>query len=91
MKTLAKTVLIAMGIAALTACGEKAENQEATENPSATEAALPAPETPPQPADEWVTKPDTGVDVTLPETPMTTETATPTPGNEQPKAPEAGQ
>ncbi len=91
MKTLAKTALITVGIAALAACGDNAENQQATENPSATEAALPAPETPPQPADEWVTKPDTGVDVTLPETPMTTETATPTPGSDKAKAPEAGQ
>ena len=88
MKTLVRTVCIAFGVAAVAACGSGSKQSEtpAGESPDATQAALPAPETPAQPDDEWVAKPDGGVDVNLPEAPVTTETTTPAPAPAKPEA-----
>lgn len=87
MKTMAKTALIVLGVMALAACGSEApKTSDATpgESADATAAALPAPETPAQPADEMVTKPDTGVDVKLPDVPVKDELVKPAPGNDKP-------
>lgn len=77
MKILVKSALIVSGIAALSACSGGTKEQTAnTESPAATEAAMPAPETPApeatsgQPKDEWVAKPDSGVPVNVPDTPV---------------------
>ena len=83
MKTLTKATLIAVGLAALTACDSQTPTTSG-ESPDATEAALSAPETPGQPADEMVTKPDQGVDVMLPDVPVTTQPAAPAPDAAKP-------
>ena len=88
MNTIAKAAVIALAVATLAACDNKAP-EAATESPDVTEAALPAPETPTpeaptQPADELVTKPDNGVDVKLPDVQVTSKTATPAPTSGKP-------
>ena len=67
MKTLVRTTLAVLGIVSLAACsGDK-------------EPTPPEGTTVPE-SEEWTAKPEGGVNVTLPETPVTTETATPAKG-----------
>ena len=68
MKMLVRTALVTLGIAALAACGSE----------KAPEAAAPEGTTVPA-GEDWTTKPDPGVNVTLPETPVTPETVAPPP------------
>jgi hypothetical protein len=68
MKMSIRTALVTLAIAALAACGsEKAPDTAAPEG-----TTVPA-------GEDWTAKPDSGVNVNLPETPVTTETATPPP------------
>ena len=64
MKTLVRTTLAVLGIVSLAACGGDKE-------PTPPEGTT-VPE-----GEEWTAKPEGGVNVTLPETPVTTETTTP--------------
>lgn len=61
MKKLATSAILALGMITLAACG----SDEAPQAPEGTTV---------EQGDEWTAKPDEGVDVTLPETPVTAET-----------------
>ncbi|AZI36599.1 hypothetical protein NT2_05_01700 [Caenibius tardaugens NBRC 16725] len=90
MKTSVGMALIILGAGMLTSCG----SSEQASTSASTSEGMTVPK-----SDEWTAKPEGGVDVTLPQTPVTTqpptttETATPVtgPGTGPTGAPTAGQ